>query len=87
MPVGVVATIADIFEDEQFAAREMLLDADDDEIGPYKTPGIVPKLSASPGRLRWSGRWQPGADNEDVYTGLLGIPADQLEQLREEGIV
>jgi len=87
VPVGVVATIADIFEDEQFAAREMLLDADDDEIGPYKTPGIVPKLSASPGRLRWSGRWQPGADNEDVYTGLLGIPADQLEQLREEGIV
>jgi crotonobetainyl-CoA:carnitine CoA-transferase CaiB-like acyl-CoA transferase len=87
VPAGVVATIADIFEDPQFAAREMLLDADDEEIGVYKTPGIVPKLSRSPGRLSWSGRAQPGADNEHVYRELLGLSAAELDDLRVEGVV
>jgi crotonobetainyl-CoA:carnitine CoA-transferase CaiB-like acyl-CoA transferase len=87
VPVGVVATIADIFEDDQFAAREMLLDAEDQEIGRYKTPGIVPKLSASPGRLRWSGRWEPGADNEQVFGELLGLSPAELDDLRDEGVV
>jgi formyl-CoA transferase len=87
VPVGVVATIADIFEDPQFAARDMLLDADDDEIGTYKTPGIVPKLSASPGRLRWSGRWKPGADNGDVYGDLLGLSHEELAELHLEGVM
>ncbi len=87
VPAGVVATIADIFEDPQFAARDMLLDAEDEEIGPYKTPGIVPKLSASPGRLSWSGRWEPGADNDHVYAGLLGKTASELDELRAEGVI
>jgi formyl-CoA transferase len=87
VPAGVVATIADIFEDRQFESREMLLEADDDEIGAYKTPGIVPKLSRSPGRLTWSGRWEPGADNEQVYGDLLGMSAGELDELRAEGVV
>ncbi len=87
VPAGVVASIADIFEDPQFAAREMLLDAHDDEIGTYKTPGIVPKLSESPGRLRWSGRSQPGADNDEVYGDLLGLSRAELDDLRAEAVI
>jgi crotonobetainyl-CoA:carnitine CoA-transferase CaiB-like acyl-CoA transferase len=87
VPAGIVATIADIFEDPQFRAREMLVDAVDDEIGTYKAPGIVPKLSETPGSLRWSGRAEPGTDNGDVYGGLLGCSDAELAALREEGVV
>jgi formyl-CoA transferase len=55
----------------------MLLVQDDDEIGAYLTPGIAPKLSASPGALSWSGHQAPGADNDYVFGELLGrSPAD-----------
>jgi crotonobetainyl-CoA:carnitine CoA-transferase CaiB-like acyl-CoA transferase len=51
---GPIYTIADIFEDPQFKAREMLLEHVDPEFGPYIGPGIVPKLSRTPGAVRWS---------------------------------
>ena len=47
---GPIYTIADIFEDEQFQARDMLLEHDDPEFGAYIGPGIVPKFSETPGR-------------------------------------
>ena len=87
VPVGVVATVADIFEDPQFAARDMLVEVEDEEIGRYRTPGVVPKLSASPGQVGWSGRAQPGADNQQVYGELLRMTEAELDELRSEGVV
>jgi crotonobetainyl-CoA:carnitine CoA-transferase CaiB-like acyl-CoA transferase len=87
VPAGLVATMADVFEDPQFQAREMLLDVEDPDIGTYKTPGIVPKLSATPGAVRWSGRSEPGADNDDVYGTLLERSEDELQGLRREGVI
>jgi formyl-CoA transferase len=87
VPAGVVATMADIFEDPQMRAREMIVDAVDDEIGPYKAPGVVPKLSATPGRPRWSGRVRAGADNHAVYGSMLGRSEAELEELQGEGVV
>ena len=54
MICGPIYTIADIFEDPQFRARDMLLEHVDPEFGPYIGPGIVPKLSETPGAVRWS---------------------------------
>jgi crotonobetainyl-CoA:carnitine CoA-transferase CaiB-like acyl-CoA transferase len=51
---GPIYTIADIFEDPQFAAREMLVEHVDPEFGSYVGPGIVPKLTRTPGAVRWS---------------------------------
>jgi formyl-CoA transferase len=82
-----VYTIADIFEDPHFRAREMLVDHDDAELGALKGPGVVPKFSADPGSVRWSGRWEAGADNAEVFGGLLGRSEGELEQLRSEGVV
>jgi formyl-CoA transferase len=87
VPSGLVATMADIFDDAQFRARDMLVDATDEEIGAYKSPGIVPKLSATPGALRWSGRAEPGADNEDVFRSLLGRSSEELDALRSDRVV
>ena len=63
MICGPIYTIADIFEDPQFQAREMLLKHEDPEFGEYVGPGIVPKLSRTPGAVRWSATWEEGSHN------------------------
>ena len=82
---GPIYTIADIFEDEQFQARDMLVEHDDPEFGPYIGPGIVPKFSETPGEVRWSATWEEGSHNQDVYGGLLGLSDDELAELKERG--
>jgi formyl-CoA transferase len=84
---GPIYSIAEIFEDPQFRAREMLVEHVDPDFGPYVGPGIVPKFSETPGAVRWSGTWEEGSHNEEIYCGLLGLSPSELEGLREDGIV
>ena len=84
---GPIYTIADIFEDPQYEARDMLLEHEDPEFGSYIGPGIVPKLSETPGAVRWSGHWEEGSHNRDVYGNLLGLSDDEIEALRTEGVL
>jgi formyl-CoA transferase len=84
---GPIYTIADIFEDPHFRARDMLLEHVDPEFGPYIGPGIVPKLSETPGAVRWSATWEEGSHNREVYGELLGLSDDELATLKEEGVV
>ena len=84
---GPVYTIADIFEDEHFWARDMLLRHEDPEFGEYVGPGIVPKFSETPGAVRWSATWEEGSHNREVYGGLLGLSDAELEALHQEGVL
>jgi formyl-CoA transferase len=84
---GPIYTIADIFEDEHFWAREMLLKHMDPGFGEYVGPGIVPKFSETPGAVRWSGTWDEGSHNQEVFGGLLGLPDDEIENLKSEGVL
>ena len=52
VPVGRVYSVADIAADPQYLARGMIVQTQDAEGRPLKVPGIVPKLGATPGRLR-----------------------------------
>jgi formyl-CoA transferase len=84
---GPIYTVAEIFEDPQFEAREMLVEHVDPEFGPYIGPGIVPKFVGTPGQVQWSGTWEEGSHNEEIYCGLLGLTDSELGELREEGVV
>jgi formyl-CoA transferase len=84
---GPIYTVADIFEDPQFQARDMLLEHEDPEFGTYVGPGIVPKLTRTPGAVRWSATWEIGSHNDEVYGGLLGLDVDERASLREEGVI
>src|SRR5262249_20919708 len=84
---GPIYTVADIFDDPQYRAREMLIEHDDPEFGKYVGAGIVPKFSQTPGEVRWSGTWQEGSHNEEVYGSLLGLSADELAELKDEGVL
>jgi formyl-CoA transferase len=84
---GPIYTIADIFEDEQFKARDMLVEHVDPEFGPYIGPGMVPKFSETPCEVRWSATWEEGSHNQDVYGGLLGLSDEELAKLKDEGVL
>jgi crotonobetainyl-CoA:carnitine CoA-transferase CaiB-like acyl-CoA transferase len=79
--------VADISSDPQFLARDMLLHVADPELGDIVVPGFVPKLSASPGRLRWTGPGTVGEHNEHVFCGLLGHDPEDLAAWRERGTI
>ena len=84
---GPVYTIADIFADEHFWARDMLLKHEDPEFGEYIGPGITPKFSETPGEVRWSAPWEEGSHNREVYGELLGLSDGDLTALEEEGVL
>lgn len=78
---------ADISRDPQFLARDMLLRVEDPELGEIVIPGFVPKLSVTPGSLKWTGPATVGAHNEQVYCELLGHSREDLDSWRQRGIV
>jgi crotonobetainyl-CoA:carnitine CoA-transferase CaiB-like acyl-CoA transferase len=86
IPTVPVNSVAEVVQDEQLRARDMLLRQYDPEIGSYLTPGITPKLSQTPGALTWSGRQRAGADNDLIFGELLGLSPDERAELAEEGI-
>ncbi len=86
VPVGKVNSIADIFEDEHFIARGNLARFDEPGIGDVVVPGVVPTLSATPGRIDSLGPTLGDATVE-VMRELLGISAAEIQRLRQHKII
>jgi formyl-CoA transferase len=86
VPVGPIYTIADIAADPQYQARDMILECSTPETGPLKVPGIVPKLSATPGAVNWLGP-KLGEHNREIYGDWLGISEQQLEEWAASGLI
>jgi formyl-CoA transferase len=85
---GPINTVAEVVVDSQLQERGMIADHWDERIQRnVKGPGVVPVLSESPGTIRFAGSATPGQHNVDVYTGLLGRTAEQLEALEKEGVL
>lgn len=85
---GPINTVAEVVDDPQLRARDMLVEHFDERLGRNVLgPGIVPVLSESPGRVRNAGPAHPGRHNDEVYIGLLGKTAEQLRELRAEGVL
>jgi formyl-CoA transferase len=84
---GPIYTVAEIFADPQYKAREMLVEHVDPGFGPYIGPGIVPKFSDTPGEVQWSGTWEEGSHNEEIFCGLLGLTDAELDALRKDSVV
>lgn len=85
---GPINTVAEVVHDPQLQARNMIADHWDERVQRnVKGPGVVPVLSDTPGTIRNGGSARPGQDNEEVFGGLLGLDAQQLAALREEGVL
>jgi crotonobetainyl-CoA:carnitine CoA-transferase CaiB-like acyl-CoA transferase len=81
-----VYSAADIYADPYFRERGLLVEHEDEVHGDMHVPGIVPKLSGTPGAIRQAARWTVGADTEAVLREL-GITDDELAALEEEGVI
>lgn len=82
VPASRIYSAEDMFKDPQFLAREMFLSAKLPDGKPFKMPGIVPKLSDTPGGVEWTGP-ELGEHNAAVL-GRLGYSAEQITQLRRD---
>ncbi len=85
IPAGAIYTIEDIFEDPHYKARDMIVDVPHPELGSLKVPGIVPKLSKTPGQIKWLGP-KIGEHNNQVLKEI-GLTDEQIEQLYKKGII
>ena len=81
-----IYTVLDIVADAHVAAREMLIDVDDEELGSLRMHGVFPRLSDTPGAVRHAGR-PIGADNKSIFGEGLGYSAERLAELREAGVI
>ena len=84
VPSSRVFTIADIYQDPHFRAREMLVEVPHPSIGHTTQTGIVPKLSATPGSIRSTGP-DTGADGERILRERLGWDDAAIAAARAEG--
>jgi len=85
VPAGKVYTAKDISEDPHYRARQMIVPQTTRDGRTLEVPGIVPKLSVTPGTIRSSAP-HLGDDTDAVLQGL-GLSAAQIATLRERGIV
>jgi formyl-CoA transferase len=81
-----VNLIGDIVADPHVHAREQVLTVESDDYGPVLQPGITPKLTLTPGRVR-SRAPRLGEHNEEVYLGLLGLDRPEYDHLVSEGVI
>jgi crotonobetainyl-CoA:carnitine CoA-transferase CaiB-like acyl-CoA transferase len=86
VPATRIFTIADIFRDPQYQARDMLVKASDDDLGAVAMAAPVPRMSGTPGRIRHAGR-RVGQDTRRVLSEIAGITAVELDNLEASGVI
>jgi crotonobetainyl-CoA:carnitine CoA-transferase CaiB-like acyl-CoA transferase len=86
VPCGPVYAIDEIFDDPQYAARENILKMSDPRVGELAVPNLVPRLSETPGSVKWLGP-ALGEHNDEILGGLLGLSAAERERLQDDGVI
>ena len=85
VPVGLIYNVADQLADPHFNARGMFEEVDvDGKL--LKIPAIMPKLTQTPGRTDWPGL-EVGSHNNEVLKGILALTDEEIDSLREQGVV
>jgi crotonobetainyl-CoA:carnitine CoA-transferase CaiB-like acyl-CoA transferase len=85
VPASPIYSAAEIMSDPQFRARAMFLDGTLPDGTAVKLPGIIPKLSQTPGNMAWVGP-ELGQHTDEVLSAA-GYDEGQLSSLREAGVV
>ena len=85
VPAGRIYSAADIVADPHYLARGMILNAELPGGARVKMPGIVPKLSDTPGEVRWQG---PALGQHTAgVLAELGIAAADIQRMKNQGVV
>ena len=86
VPAGSINSIADIFEDEHFKAREAIKHVKVPGVGDVAVPNVFPTLSETPGTIDNLGPGL-GDHNKDLYREELALSDSELQSLKESGVI
>ncbi len=86
VPTAPVYSIADIFDDPQYRARETLVTVEDEKAGEITVPNVLPRLSETPGRITHLGP-SLGDAIQEIYGGELGFSEAELAELKRDGVI
>jgi formyl-CoA transferase len=84
--IAPINSIADIFDDPQFQARETITTVEHPVLGPLRMQNVIPRLTRTPGRIDHPGP-ELGEHNDEIYRGELGLGDAELDELRRLGVV
>jgi formyl-CoA transferase len=85
VPASKVYSVADMFTDPQFLAREMIQSAHLPDGKEFRIPGVVPRLSETPGGTEWLGA-ELGAHTDELLAAL-GYDPERIARMRADGAV
>ncbi len=86
VPCGPVNSVAEIFADPHYKARENILFFNDPRAGEIAMPNVVPRLSDTPGAVNTLGP-SLGSHTEEIYRSLLGLDTAELDRLKSKGVI
>ena len=81
-----VYDIRDLVADEQLVHREVFVSVEDDQLGPMTVQAPVPRFSSASGAVDHLGP-RLGEHNDEVYGEVLGLTADEINDLRARGVL
>jgi crotonobetainyl-CoA:carnitine CoA-transferase CaiB-like acyl-CoA transferase len=86
VPAGRIYRAPEMLADPQFQARQSIASVPDERFESLPMQNVVPKLSETPGSIRWSGP-ALGQHNADIYGELLGLGEAEIQDLHDAGVV
>jgi len=86
VPCGPVYSIDEIFQDPQYKARDNIVRITDDRVGEIAISNVVPRLTDTPGRVKWLGP-APESHNQEVFHDMLGLSAAEMAALRDKAVI
>jgi formyl-CoA transferase len=86
VPASRVFRAPDMLENPQYQAREAIVTVEHPVFGPMKMQNAFPRLSATPGRVRWPGP-ALGAHTEEVLETLAGCSLIDIAELKAKGVI
>ena len=86
IPNNRIYNAADIVKDPQFAFRNDIIEVESPKFGKFKMQNVVPKMSGTPGEVRWLGA-DLGAFNHEVLHDMLGYSDEDIEQFKANGTI
>ncbi|CAH0346533.1 CoA transferase [Bacillus sp. CECT 9360] len=87
VPSGLIYSAKEILEDPHYKEREMIINVEHPELGDFSMPGVVPKLSRTPGQVKHAGAEVVGKHNDEVYGKILGYSKETMEELKNANVI
>jgi len=86
VPVGRIYTAPDMLEDAHFRARDAIIRVAHPMFGSIAMQNVAPKLSATPGEVRFAGPML-GEHNDEIFRTLLGMTESRIVDLKDRGVI